>query len=253
MAATLDHLLTIYPFEPSYFKETDLPVDYIGHPLAETISRYQYREDWSLNLGIRDKSQTIALFPGGRAAEIQRNLPIQLETAKRLRKDFPKVQFAISTAQQEHQELINGLIRETQDAELLDIVFIPGRFNYELMRDCRMAIAKSGTITLELALHACPTVVIYRLTFDNRFIAKYVLRLNLPYYCIVNILKGSSVFPELIAQECLPLDVYRQALKLYREGGPRQDCIAACREVQSMLTSSDSSQKAAQLIFEGRG
>lgn len=250
MASSLDLLLTIYPFEPAYFSHTSLPVAYIGHPLAETIASYQYRNDWCLNLGIRDKAQLIALFPGSRAGEIERNLPVQLEAALLLHKQLPGVQFAISTAQPEHRELINGLVRSIPDASQLDIIFVPGQFNYELMRDCRTAIAKSGTITLELALHACPTVVIYRLTAFNRMIAKYVLRLDLPFYCIVNILVERKVFPELIAQECYPEDVYRQTLKLHKEGSARQGCISDCREVQALLHSSESSQKAARLIFE---
>jgi len=251
MTSTLDLLLTIYPFEPTYFSNTTLPVSYIGHPLAESIASYQYRDDWCHNLGIREKAQLIALFPGSRVGEIVRNLPIQLEAAKRLRKEMPQVQFAISTAQPEHRELINSIIRSTPNADRLDVVFVPGQFNYELMRDCRTAIAKSGTITLELALHSCPTVVIYCLTTLNRIYAQYILRLNLPFYCIVNILKGKQVFPELITAGCNPDNVYKSVLGLHRDGHARQECIQSCNEIQALLKTSNSSEAAAHLIFEG--
>ena len=250
MASTLDLLLTIYPFEPACFAHTPLPVAYVGHPLAETIANYSYREDWCRNLGIHDKSRLIALFPGSRQGEIERNLPIQLEAAKLLCKEMPILQFAISTAQPEYRELINSIIRNVPDADQLNAVFVPGQFNYELMRDCRTAIAKSGTITLELALHACPTVVIYRLTTLNRFIAQYLLRLKLPFYCIVNILKGASVFPELITRGCIPSDVCKETLSLHSDGKARQECIRACKEIQTLLNTSNSSQKASNLIFE---
>lgn len=249
MASTLDMLLTIYPFEPPYFSHTPLPVKYIGHPLVETIANYKYRDDWYMNLGIQEMSKVIALFPGSREGEIVRNLPIQLQAALLLREELKGIQFAISTAQPEHRELINSIIRATPDAMTLDIVYVPGQFNYELMRDSRSAIAKSGTITLELALHACPTVVIYSLTKMNLFFAKYILKLNLPYYCIVNILKDKQVFPELITQGSNPEDVCKELLNIHSDGPWREDCIKSCGEIKTMLQTSNSSLLAAQNIL----
>ncbi len=252
MASNLDLLLTVYPFEPPYFSHTNLSVKYIGHPLVDAIAAHKYRDDWYFNLGIQDTSKLIALFPGSREGEIIRNLPIQLQAALLLREELRGIQFAISTAQPEHRELINSIIRATPDAMTLDIIYVPGQFNYELMRDSRSAIAKSGTITLELALHCCPTVVIYHLTKANRFFAKYLLGLNLPYYCIVNILKDMQVFPELISQGCEPEEISRQLLNLHNEGQARRDCIRFCNDVKELLKTSNSSTVAAEKILEAK-
>jgi len=197
MAQTLDLLLTIYPFENQYFKDTSLSVKYVGHPLTEIIQNYQYCTNWRQQVGIDPNKNIIAIFPGSRLGEIKRNLPQQIQAAQRVSEKFPNSCIAISCAQERYQDTLSELLKENRIA-YDNLSFVPHAYSYELMRHSRSAIAKSGTVTLELALHRCPTVVVYALTTLNRLIAKYVLRLKMPHYCIVNILLEQQAFPELI-------------------------------------------------------
>src|SRR5579863_8513840 len=98
----------------------------------------------------------LALFPGSRKKEIERNLAVQLQVCK----NFPDMHVAISLSDKRFAPLITS-IAEAQGFSPDALSIIPGGYTYELMQRAHCAIAKSGTVTLELALHRVPTVVTY--------------------------------------------------------------------------------------------
>jgi lipid-A-disaccharide synthase len=247
MAETLDLLMTIYPFEKQYFQSSKLQVEFVGNPLQEYISAYQYDHLWTQHLGIPSTEHLIALFPGSRPGEIARNLPYMLAAVKKMKTDFPEAVFAISCASDDLKDFI---FAQLSDHPLRDVHLVPKQYTYELMRDSRTALAKSGTVTLELALHQCPTVVMYKLTFLNWLYAKAVLRLKLPYYCLANILMEKTIFPELIEHDCTADHIHAQLKLMHREGTLRQTCLSNCRTLIQKLQSQNTSQKAAGHIAE---
>lgn len=250
LEAHFDLLLTIYPFERKFFSNSRLNVQYVGNPLQERIKHHTYDPNWQKLFGIKQTDNLIALFPGSRKAEIQRNLPKQLEATKLLQKEHPNASFAISCAHESNMELVQNILKASQVQHNRDVFFIPREYSYDLMRSCRSAIAKSGTVTLELALHQCPTVVVYELTALNRFIAKYILRVKLPHYCIVNILTEKTVYPELIKNGFSSQNLYQNLKHLHEDGPKRIDCMAGCKEVAGILPEIDASSRAAKAIFE---
>ncbi len=249
MADSFDLLLTIYPFEPQYFMHTRLPAVYVGNPLQESIQNHCYDSQWKKHFGIKPSSEIIALFPGSRTSEIVRNLPPQLEAALLLRKEHPKTTIAISCAHDHNQDLVQKILLQSK-VNSKDIYLIPKAYSYDLMRSCKSAIAKSGTVTLELALHQRPTVVTFKMSWLNMMIAKYALRINLPHYCIVNILSAKTVFPELITEGFTPENICSQLQLLHNESARRSDCIAGCLEVKRILQENDASSRAAKAIEE---
>lgn len=240
MSETLDLLLTIYPFEAACFAKTSLPVKYVGTPLKEILASYPYKTDQHF------PNSLVALFPGSRQGEIQRNLPKILQAASLIKKSYPEASFAISCAREELLPLI------TQEIEKSDVspTIISKEYSYELMRHSHCAIAKSGTVTLELALHHCPTVVVYELTKLNRFLAQYIFRIRLPFYCIVNILREHKVFPELIETGFNPQQIFHHLKPLYEKGEIRNECVKDCQHVQNLLTENQASKQAALAIKE---
>lgn len=250
MAQTLDLLLAIYPFEPQYFDHTSLNVQYVGNPLQESINSYSYHANWAKECGMETTENLIGIFPGSRKGEIERNLQKQLKTASLMLKSFSEATFAISCADNELLPSIKEIIEKSHLKLGQQIFIVPKNYSYELMQASRCAIAKSGTVTLELAYHECPTVVVYELSLLNRLIAQYILRLKLPYYCIVNILRDKSVFPELMAHEFSPENVYMQLKKLYPEGLPRKQCKEDCQEIKILLKEHSASERASKAILE---
>lgn len=250
MADAFDLLLTIYPFEAQHFSNTSLKVEYVGNPIQESIKKHSYQPQWKERIGINPTAEILALFPGSREGEITRNLPSQLEAAALLQKSNPGFLIAISCAQESNKRIIEEILKNSDIAQQTSVYCIPKEFSYELMKSCRSAIAKSGTVTLELALHHCPSVVIYKLSWLNKMIAKHILKVNLPHYCIVNILAGDTVFPELITLGCDPKVIYSTLKPLYESGHARNKCIAQCQNMQKNLSGFDSSERAAKAILE---
>ncbi|MEX1012535.1 MAG: lipid-A-disaccharide synthase [Waddliaceae bacterium] len=250
MEHCLDHLLTILPFEKKLFEKTSLPVTYVGNPIAEIVEKHTYDPQWKRLFGIRESDHLIGLFPGSRRSEVLSNLPYQLKAAEQFKKKYPDAVFAISCA---HEQVIPSMHQMLEGKSLIineNIFLLPKSYSYELMKDCKSAIAKSGSVTLELALHSCPSVVMYKLNLFNKLIAKYFLRLNLPYYCIVNILMEDSVFPELIAKGLSPKNILRNLEELHEDTDSRKICIEKCKTLRSKLKDKVASIEAAQTIFE---
>jgi lipid-A-disaccharide synthase len=242
MSKSLDLLLTIYPFEKEYFLNKPIQVEYIGHPVSQTIQEHSYT-----NLDVPN-DHLIALFPGSREAEIKRNLTKILESAVQIKQADPETKFAVSIANDKVEAIIYEMI-ETNTLKKENFFFVPKDKTYELMRACRTAIAKSGTVTLELALHKKPTVVVYELTRLNRFIAKYIMGVSLPFYCIVNILKNKEIFPELIEKGFTSEILTTNLKEIHREGKSRDLCIQECENIKTLLQSGDAHEKAASSIM----
>lgn len=250
MAQNLDLLLTIYPFEKDYFAHTSLPVIYIGHPLVETITQHQYEDKWKEKEGISASAPLIALFPGSRPAEIKRHLPYQLKLASLLKDQNASLHFGLSYA---HAGLLPSIQQSMQTYPIQlrhALHLIPPHLTYELMRDCQTAIAKSGTVALELALHHRPSVIMYELSTLNYLIAAYLLRLQLPHYCMVNILGKKEIFPELIGKNLSFSQLYQHVERIHNQEEHRKTIIAECQQVRQLLGSSPTHQLAAQAIQE---
>ena len=245
MAKNLDLLLTIFPFEKECFSKTSLKVEYVGNPLYEYISKHDYRNDFEEAYPLT-KKPTIAIFPGSRISEVKRNLSKQLHSALLFQKENQDISFAISIAADELKPAISEMINKVG---LKNTFTVPLSDTYNLMKKAHLAIAKSGTVTLELALHKCPTVVVYELSKLNRFIAKYIIGLKLPFYCIVNILKNKKVFPELIEHGFDPHNLFLNIKSLY-DGTSRKTCQEDCESILELFKDTIPSQKASLAIKE---
>lgn len=250
LADHFDLVLSIYPFEAAYFAHTALPVKYVGNPLTDTIRSHSYQADWAAQIGLPLDTELIALFPGSRQEEVKRHLPQQIHAAALLKQHYPHIKFALSCAQEGLQPILLQMLQKAPLRLDEDLYIVPPCHHYELMHACHTAIAKSGTVTLELALHGVPTVVHYELSSTNYLLAKYLLRLNLPHYCIVNILRQQTVFPELIGQKILPTTLYEQVAFLYSDRDRRAQIVANCHSLKQQLGDQPSHQLAARAIEE---
>jgi len=206
MEKHFDLLLTLFPFEAAHFP--NLNTVWTGHPIVEKITPSE-----------SDAKDAIAIFPGSRPEEVSRNLPIQLEAALKAQAQHPQLSIHISAASMNLRKEINHIIRDVQqlhhsDADVHIVAFADRE---QLMRRAKVAIAKSGTVTLELGLHLVPTVVTYELSRLNRFIATRVANIQVRYFCIVNILKQKQVFEELIIKKPTAIDLKNSLMKILND------------------------------------
>ncbi len=232
MAKNLDLLLTFFPFEKGCFSHTKLRVEHVGHPLVSGIKKNK-----------NQKSNILALFPGSRSSEIERNLPLQINTAKKLQKEDPSIHVVISIAAKEKEDLIKQLTSN------FSCTFSDPEKTYELMETATLALATSGTVTLELALHNTPAIVNYAIRPFDLFLAQKVFKINLPFYCIVNIIAGKEVFPEFFGPNLTEKNMIKAAQNLWFSEKAQTLCQTECERVREMLSERNASFEASSLIL----
>jgi lipid-A-disaccharide synthase len=216
---TLNHyfdlLLTLFEFESYLFADSPLTVRWCGHPLSTLPPAPE-----------RDKN-ILALFPGSRKAEILLNLPLQLKVASQIEKEYG-LKPVISAAHAGLLPLIKFLNQNTYP-------IIQSTPPYALMDEAKAAIATSGTVTLELGIKGVPTVVTYGVKPFDAWLAIHIFKLNLPYYCIVNIINKKSVFKELIGPQFNEKTLYQAVKKLIEDPSELDRVKEACLEFKKRI------------------
>lgn len=246
MSKNLDLLLTIFPFEKKCFSHTPLPVEYIGNPLLEYVKEYKHQNNFRKKKKLELDTKIVSLFPGSRKQEIERNLPLQLKVLKKLY-DKNKFKLFISIRHNNFKQLISYHVQNHFTSN--EVEFIDSRENYDLMKESYLSIATSGTITLELALHKTPTIVTYAIKTIDRIIAQKILKIDLPHYCIVNIIENKRIFPELFGPNFTEKNLYYWTEHLFTDQKAREDCIKNCEKLFLSLDKKNPSQTAAKNVL----
>ncbi len=207
IARRVDHLLTLFPFEPPLYRQTGLDVTCVGHPLVRNTAfpTPEARQTLRDSFGVSAEERLLVLLPGSRTGELQRLLPTMLDTVRRLRTPGPmgddrplRVLLALAdglSVDQMHQH--GGTAQEWPEG----IILCQGR-TYEAIMAADAALAASGTVTLETAMLGTPMVVIYRVNTLTYAIGRRVIRV--PYISLVNLVAGRCVVPEYIQHEARP-------------------------------------------------
>lgn len=207
VAKIVDKVACIFPFEYDVYKEAGAPVEFVGHPLLDIVKPAWERTEAEAWAGKEAGHPLVLLMPGSRLMEIEKMLPTLLEGAKLLKKQLPEVQFAMPRAGTIPLELLQSKIK----ASGLEIKITEGH-NYDLFSVADLALATSGTVTLEAALCGLPSIIVYRTSALNAFIARRVI--NIPNIGLPNIVAGRQILPELLQEDFTPANVAKTAVEL---------------------------------------
>jgi lipid-A-disaccharide synthase len=182
-------MYVILPFEKKFYKQHEIDVHYVGHPLIEAIDRYLAEHPETPT----DK-QTIAILAGSRRQEIRHMLPVMLEVASL----FPKYKFSIAAAPHVPRSLYTTMLDQSP-ANNVDIV---EGDTYGVLRRSLATMTTSGTATLETALFGVPQVVCYKGNPLSFAIARRLVKV--PFISLVNLIAGKPVVEELIQENMNP-------------------------------------------------
>ncbi len=193
-----DHLLALFPFEPPLFEAEGLACTFVGHPAAEGAvvagdgSAFRQRHDISAG------ARVLCLLPGSRRGEVSRLAPIAREVVERLVRDHPGLRIVVPAAPNVRDDIERMALEMPADVLVVD----GAQERYDAFAAANLALAASGTVTLELAYAGVPTVVMYRVGRLTGEIARRMIRVT--YASIVNIVAGREVFPEFLQSRCEP-------------------------------------------------
>jgi lipid-A-disaccharide synthase len=198
MAASCDHVLCLFPFEPELLRAQGVAATYVGHPLADAIPLVPPRAASRQALGLAEDEPVLAILPGSRRSEITAIAPAFLQAATRLHRERPALRFVIPVAPG-LGPLLQPLVAE--HAPGVPLQLLDGQ-SHAALAACDATLIASGTATLEAALFKRPMVIGYRMHPLSWQIMKR-LRYQ-PWVGLPNILCRDFVVPELIQEACQP-------------------------------------------------
>ncbi len=197
IAKATDRVMCLFPFEPAYFQQQTVAVDYTGHPMADEIPLQVDAEPARLALGIKPTGPCIALLPGSRLAEVEKLSAPMLEAAAIMTARYPDINFLMPAASE--------LVRDHFESELRRFPAVNCRVfttrSKEVMAAADVVICASGTATLEVMLVNRPMVVCYRLSGMTYKMAKWFKLVKTRFFSLPNILASEKLIPELLQQE----------------------------------------------------
>ncbi len=251
MAAIFDRLLALFPFEPPYFTAEGLACDFVGHPAVESLPATDAPATFRRFAGIGENERILLLLPGSRRGEIARHLPVFL----------PAVERFLQTAQGRWRIVVPTLpwLKDMLKARLAGtslpdvLVLADERPKEEILAAGDLALAASGTVTLELALASTPAVVAYRVNALTAAIARRLI--TTPYVALLNVLMNAAVVPELLQADCRPDRLAGALDELSRSTGARSRQIAAGKAAAAMLAPAgrSPSEAAAMAVLDAAG
>jgi lipid-A-disaccharide synthase len=192
----VDAMAAIFPFEEELYKGTGMKVSFVGHPLLDIVKPTAEREEFLKQHNLIDEHPIMGLLPGSRRQEIERHLPVMLESVTRIRREIPAVQVVIGKAPNLPESVY--LMYET----LMPKNIIISEQIYNIMYYSSLVVVSSGTATLETALAGTPMIIIYKMSLVSYWIARWLV--SLPYIGMANIVHGRKVVPELIQNDARP-------------------------------------------------
>lgn len=240
----VDHMLAILPFEEAFYREYNIPVTYVGHPMAEEIELHPDMQAARKRLGLPEDKVIVALLPGSRRSELERHGGLFVETVRWIHQRNRKLHFVVAPVDATTEQQFENAIAE-QHGKNLPIEIITGQ-SREVMTACDLVILASGTAALEAALLKKPMVVTYKVSFLTYVIVK--LLSHVKYYSMPNNLAGRELVPELMQYDATPENIGRAVEKILSDPEEKNRLV---RELEKMHLDlkRDGDQRAADTVL----
>ncbi|HWF18105.1 MAG TPA: lipid-A-disaccharide synthase [Verrucomicrobiae bacterium] len=245
VARDVDLLLSIFPFEKDWYakKVPKLRVEFVGHPLIDRHQGNGARGSQFTGQVMRNPgtNPTIVLLPGSRPGELERHLPPMLDALKILQSSIPNLRARLVLP-------ADSLIAQAKNHSLPTSLEIQCGNLAEALSQADLAIASTGTVTMECAYFGVPTVTIYKalgLSWGFRLGIIKVKWLTMP-----NILANEELFPEFLQNAATPENIARAALGLLRDPARREKIRSRLSEVIASLGPPGASRRAAHEILK---
>jgi lipid-A-disaccharide synthase len=267
MAGDYDLLLSIFPFEKDWYAKRvpSLRVEFVGHPMVE---RFGKAESGKRKAEISETAPRILLLPGSRRSELKQHLPAMLGAVKLIRKEFPKSEAKIvlpndnssmldlivwECARERRIKLRRGPAPETLQGarQFLNKAF--SNFDIQVgnlptaLAEADVAIAKTGTVTMECAFMRVPTVTLYKGSWLNYQIAKRVITVK--SFTMANILAGEEVYPEFLQYDLTAENLARATLEILQDEGRRAKMRGQLDKIIASLGEPGATRRAAESIL----
>jgi len=244
----VERMLVILPFERDYYERAGVQVDYVGHPLLDSVRVTATREEFCARHGLDPLRQIIALLPGSRHSELRFILPPMIEAARQLKQSRPTLQLIVALA-----PTIQRNQAETIAAGALPNLHLLENDTYNALAAAQLAVVASGTATLETAIVGTPLMVVYRASQLNWRLFHPLI--SVPFVGLPNLIAGREIAPELLQDALTGPRLAAAITSLVDDQARLAGLRAELAEVRRQLGQARASERAACCILkaiEGR-
>ena len=203
----IDHMLLLFDFEKKYFDKENIPNTFVGHPLLEEKKKLKI----DLNSLISKKKLIISLFAGSRNSETSVLLPILSNFIKMMNEKFNNYIFIFHATDENKDFIVNFLKKNSINNSQ---VVSDENIKSQVLANSIFAVAKSGTVSLEICNANVPSIIIYKINMINYLIMKSLV--NVKFANIINIINNKEIIPELLQSECNAKEIYNSVNYLLR-------------------------------------
>ena len=237
----IDHLFCLLPDEPAYFTPYGLPTTFVGHPVIEGGADKGNAQKFRTQYALSENTPVLAMLPGSRKNEIKTLLPLFMATAENLTKTNPNLFVVVPTV----QTVADKIQEKMKDWKIPHAVILGEKARYDAFAAANIAIAASGTVSLELAMAHVPHLIAYRLNALTASLARRVLKIK--YVNLINLLQDKLVIPELLQENCTLEKLTQTSEALFQN--PHQD-VNPSLEKLGLNSNESPSQKVAICLLK---
>ena len=242
LAKRVDRMAVILPFEERFYRERGVDVEYVGHPLLDSVPQHLDRDEITRKMGLEHAYPVLGLLPGSRNEEIGNHLPVMIKAVEILSSHYPHLRGLLPVAPTIPPELVQSFLKESS-AE----ISISQRSIYDTLTVCDLALVASGTATVETAILGVPMVLLYRASAITYWVGKRVIKV--PFLGLVNLVAGEQVIPELIQDDVTPDRLGREAFEILEGGQKRENMIEKLGMVKERLGRGGASERTAKIVI----
>ena len=228
---SIDHMLTIFPFEKNIYSKANIQATFVGHPLAEMIPLYPNKKKAQIKLKIIKATKVIALLPGSRQGEVKWHAQLLIDSATEISKKIRDIKFLVPLPTRETYDIFSKTLFKNTQAEL-DIQLLIGHAS-DAINAADLVVVASGTATLETALYKKPMIVIYKMSSISWQILKRMR--YLPFVSLPNILLNKFLVPELLQSDATSENISSKAIEILKDASYRKNLLLQFTKIHHQL------------------
>ena len=246
-----DRILAIFPEEARFYGERGAAVTWVGHPLLDTLAQLPSRDQARKRLGLAAEVPVLLLLPASRRQELRYLLPAMAAAVAELQRRQPRLEVLVPSGLSGFEAELGAVLTKAGVRARIIAAGDADRLKPDLCAAADLALAKSGTANLELALRGVPQVVVYRVSRVTAFVAKRLLRFNVPHISPVNLVLNERLVPELLQDQLSCEAIVAEAAPLLDPtSGARQRMLEGYQRLRRALGEPGVTSRAASAILD---
>ena len=234
----IDHILLLFNFEKKYFEKENVSCEFVGHPLLQNKERSKI----DINQIIGKNKALISVFAGSRKSEILVLMPILLDFIKLMNEKYTDMTYVFHSTR-EYSDLVQSFINESSlsNCEIVS----DDKIKNHILQKSVFAVAKSGTVSLEISNAKIPSIILYKIGFINFMIVKSLVKTK--YANIINFAANEEIIPELLQSNCNSKNIFKHVSNFLDDPNKIKEQINKVQNVLNKLKTNGSSSELASL------